>query len=207
MASLKYKSIAVAVSLSSINFFGILAAVVFLGEVFLWKHLLSLAIATIGILIISIHFNDNRKKIKFDFHSILLPILASVFWGVGYTLFKISLQWMGALTLGIVIETVVLLVALLLIIKCKKLSFKNFINAYTITPHFYIAGLLLMMGSLFINIALTKMSIATVNILGFFTFPVSIVSAYVISREISTIKEWVGIVFIISSIIFLVVVK
>lgn len=207
VASLKYKTIAVAVSLSSINVFGILTAVIFLGETFLVKHLISLLISIAGILFISLQFNKIINKIDFDLRSILLPLLAAFFWGVGYTLFKIPLHWMEALTLGLVIEGVVLLVAFVLILKCKKLSNKGMIVAFTKTPHFYIAGLLLMMGSLFVNIALTKLSIVSINILGLFTFPVSIISAFIISKENPKLKEWIGITLIVSSIIFLILVK
>lgn len=98
--SLKYKKVAVSVSLSSINVFGIVTAVVFFGEVFLSKHLISLVIAAIGVFLIALKNNSNSKNITFDIQSIILPLLAAFFWGVGYTLFKISLQWMGPLTLG-----------------------------------------------------------------------------------------------------------
>ena len=207
VASLQYKTIAVAVSLSSINVFGILTAVIFFNEAFQEKHLFSLIIATVGILLISLQFNKKKRIIDFNLKSILLPLLAAFFWGVGYTLFKIPLQWMGALTLGLVIESTVLFVAFILLLKRNKLHFIGMIIALTKTPHFFIAGLLLMMGSLFVNIALTKLSIVSINILGLFTFPVSIVSAFIFNKENPKLKEWVGIILIISSIIFLILIK
>jgi len=70
-------------------------------------------------------------------------------------------------------------------------------QALTQTPHFYVAGLLLIGGSLFINIALTKLPIAELNILGMFTFPVSIVSAFLFYKEKPTIKKALSIVKII----------
>lgn len=205
--SLKHKIVAVAVSLSSINIFGILTAVVFFGEVFLFKHLISLAIAAIGVLLIALKSNSTTKNIAFDIRSIILPLLAAFFWGVGYTLFKIPLQWMGALTLGVIIEFVVWVVSTILLLIGGFKPFGRLKQVLTQTPHFYVAGLLLIGGSLFINIALTKLPIAELNILGMFTFPVSIVSAFLFYKEKPTIKEWIGIVLIIASILYLTLIK
>ena len=207
VSSLKQKLVAVAVSLSSINIFGITAATIFFNETFLAKHFISLLIATIGILFILIKEQANQQKIKFDIRSISLPILASMFWGVGYTLFKIPLQWMGALTLSLLIECTVLVVAFIIIVANKKLSLHKFSLAFITTPHFYISGLLLVGGSIFVNIALTKLSIANVNILGMFTFPVSIIAAFIFNNEKPTIREWLGMFFITASILFLLIVN
>ncbi len=205
--SLKHKIVAVAISLSSINVFGILTAVIFLGEAFLFKHLISLAIAAIGVLLIALKSNPTTKNITFGIRSIILPLLAAFFWSVGYTLFKIPLQWMGALTLGIIIETTVWLVSIVLLVIDGKIPFAKIKNAYVKMSHFYVAGLLLVGGSLFVNIALTKISIAELNILGMFTFPITIISAFLFYKETPTIKEWIGIVLIITSILYLTLIK
>ena len=205
--SLKHKIVAVAVSLSSINIFGIFTAVIFFGEVFLFKHLISLAIAAIGVLLIALKNNSTTKNITFDIRSIILPLLAAFFWGVGYTLFKIPLQWMGALTLGVIIEFVVWIVSAVLLIVGGFKPFGRLKQVLTKTPHFYIAGLLLIGGSLFINIALTKLPIAEVNIYSMFTFPVSILFARLLYGEKPTNKEWIGILLIIGSILLVILKK
>ncbi len=200
--SLKHKIVAVSVSLSSINIFGILTAIFFFGEVFLFKHLLSLAIAAIGVLLIALKSNSTTKNIAFNVHSIILPLLAAFFWGVGYTLFKIPLQWMGALTLGVMIELVVWMVSIFLLFMNGYTPFKRLKEALTATPHFYVAGSLLVCGSLFINIAIAHLTIVEVNIFGMICFPVTIMAAFVFHNEKPTLKEWMGILFIISSIIY-----
>lgn len=191
-------------SLSSINFFGIATATICFSEAFTTNHFISFIIAIIGILFISL--KTTQQKTVFNFQSILLPLLAAMFWGVGYTLFKIPLQWMGALTLSLLIESTVLIVSFVMLLQSKTVVQLNFKKAFSI-PQFYVAGLLLVSGSVLINIALTKLSIATVNILGLFTFPVSIFSAYLFSKEKPTKKEGVGIILIVASIIFLIIVK
>ena len=202
--SLKYKAVGVVVSLSSVNVFGILTATLFFNEAFTKNHFHSFIIAIIGILFISIKSNSKQSKLL-NIRSIALPLLAAMFWVVGYTLFKVPLQWMGALTLSLFIEATVLIVAFI-ILKTNTNTQINFRKAFA-TQHFYISGLLLVGGSVFINIALSKLSMATVNILGLFTFPVSMFAAYLFNKENPTIKEWIGITLILASIILLIIVK
>jgi len=114
---------------------------------------------------------------------------------------------MGALTLGVIIEVIVWIVSVVLLLIGGFKPFGKLKQVLTQIPHFYVAGLLLIGGSLFINIALTKLPIAELNILGMFTFPVSIVSAFVFYKEKPTIKEWAGILLIIASILYLTFIK
>jgi len=141
--SLKHKIVAVSISLSSINIFGILTAVVFFGEVFLFKHLICLAIAATGVLLIALKSTSTTKNINFDIRSIILPLLAAFFWGIGYTLFKIPLQWMGALTLGVIIEFTVWIVSIILLLVGGFKPFTRLKYVLTKTPHFYVASSLL----------------------------------------------------------------
>ncbi len=200
--SLRYRIVAVAVSLSSINVFGILTALVFFGEAFLFKHFISLLIGAIGILLIALKSHDTTKGVSFNIRSVILPLLAAFFWGIGYTLFKIPLQWMGALSLGVIIELVVWMVSVFLLFKNGYTPFKRLKEALTATPHFYVAGSLLVCGSLFINTAIAHLTIVEVNIFSMVCFPVTILAAFLFHAEKPTLKEWMGILLIISSIIY-----
>ena len=200
--SLRYCIVAVAVSLSSINVFGILTAIAFFGEAFLFKHFISLLIGAIGILLIALKGDRSSGRVGLRFRSIILPLLAAFFWGVGYTLFKIPLQWMGALSLGVIIELVVWLVSIVLLLKNGSIPFKRLKEVLTVTPHFYVAGALLVGGSLFINIAITHLKIVEVNILGMVCFPVTILAAFMFYKEKPTLKEWMGMLLIVTSVIY-----
>ena len=113
---------------------------------------------------------------------------------------------MGALTLGVIIEFIVWIVSILLLIIDGKIPFSRMKDAYINTPHFFVAGLLLMGGSLFVNIALTKVTIAELNIMGMFGFPVTIIAAYIFYKERPSIKEWIGILLIICSLFYMIIV-
>ena len=204
VSSLKYKIVAVAVSLSSINIFGILAATFIFSEAFLANQFVSLLIATAGIVLISLKPSANLPGVSYDIRSILLPILASFFWGIGYTLFKVPLQWMGAFTLSLLIEGTVLALSFFMLLATKGIKPLRIAKAFA-KPHFYVAAVFLLGGSVFVNIALTKLSVVTINILGLLTFPVSIFFAFVIGREKPTFREWIGIFFIVSSILFFII--
>jgi len=200
--SLRYRIVAVSVSLSSINVFGILTAILFFREAFLFKHFVSLLIGAFGILLIALKSNATQNGIAFNIRSIVLPLLAAFFWGVGYTLFKIPLQWMGALSLGVIIEMVVWIVSVFLLLKKGYKPFARIKEVLMSIPHFYVAGLLLVCGSLFINVAIARLAIVEVNIFGMVSFPVSIIAAYFFHNEKPSLKEWMGILFIVGSIIY-----
>jgi drug/metabolite transporter (DMT)-like permease len=55
---------------------------------------------------------------------------------------------------------------------------------------------------LFINLAIAHLTIVEVNIFGMICFPVSIIAAFLIHNEKPTLKEWMGILFIVASIIY-----
>ena len=199
VSSLKHHVVGVAVSLTSVNIFGILFATVFLHEAFEQKHAISLAIATSGVLFIGIKKTD--KKYFLNFRTIMLPFAASFFWGIGYTLFKIPLKWVGPLMMSLFIETTVLLVSFFLLLKQQKIAQINLIKSWS-SYHFYFSGLLLAIGSVFVNIALSSLSIVLINITGLLIFPVSIFMAFLFNNEIPTFKAFVGMALIILSILF-----
>lgn len=199
VSSLKQNVVGVAVSLTSVNIFGILCATLFLHEAFEQKHAISLVIATFGILLIGIKKTD--KKYAINFRKVMLPFAASFFWGIGYTLFKIPLKWVGPLMMSLFIETTVLLVSFILLLKQQKVTPINLIKSWS-SYHFYFSGFLLATGSVFVNIALSSLSIVLINITGLLIFPVSIFMAYLFNHEIPTFKAFVGMALIILSILF-----
>ena len=96
--------------------------------------------------------------------------------------------------------------SVVLLFKNGYIPFKRLKEALTAMPHFYVAGCLLVCGSLFINLAIIKLPITELNILGMITFPVTIVSARIFYKEKPNLKEWAGILFIVISILYLIMV-
>lgn len=202
VSSLQQHIVGVAVSLSSINIFGILCATLLFHEAFESKHAIGLFVAALGVLLIGI--KKTNQKYSLNIKAVMLPFAASFFWGIGYTLFKIPLKWVGPLVMSLFIETTVLVVSLLLLLFQKKLTKIDFIKSYS-SYHFFLSGILLVLGSVLVNLALCSLPIVLLNITGLLIFPVSILMAYLFNEEIPTIRAFVGIALIVLSILCVVV--
>ncbi len=144
--SLKTEAVSLVSPISSINLFGMLTAVLFLGES--WG--LSFSIATFcvvgGIFLIfqsDWHFSSISSFMK----ALRGSILASFFWGVSYALFKYPVAWLGVLPFSFLLELcVTLCVGVFLIFQKQKWQQipQNPIR---------ILALCIILGSVFLNIA------------------------------------------------------
>ena len=144
--SLKSQAVSLVVPVSSINLFGLLTAVLFLGES--WG--LSFSIATFcvvgGIFLIfqsDWHFSSKGALLK----ALVGSILASFFWGVSYALFKYPVAWLGVLPFSFLLELcVTLCVGVFLFFQKQK---------WQQIPQnpILILALCIILGSVFLNIA------------------------------------------------------
>jgi len=199
LSSLKYTAVSISVPISSINWFSILTAIIVLGEVFRTIYYLSFGMSLIGILLTQ---SNRIDKTFFQWNrGATLSLMASFFWGVSYTLFKIVINWLGAIPLAFILESAVTLTACIWLAfngaeKSKLFSRKNI-------GHYFVLAFLLIGGTLFFNLAVQKIPILVINILGNFTLIVSFMLGFFIYKEKLSFKQIMGVVFLIGSIILL----
>jgi drug/metabolite transporter (DMT)-like permease len=144
--SLKSQAVSLVVPVSSINLFGLLTAVLFLGESWGLSFLIATFCVVGGIFLIF------QSDWQFSSASAFLKalggsILASFFWGVSYALFKFPVAWLGVLPFSFLLEfCVTLCVGFFLIFQKQKWQQipQNPIR---------ILALCIILGSVFLNIA------------------------------------------------------
>jgi len=121
LLSLNYSPVSISVPLSSINIFSILTAVFILGETFKTIYFASFTLAFVGILL-SQSFRIDNKGIQWN-KGATFALLASLFWGTTYALFKFSASWLGAIPLAFILECCVTITALVIINQKYKALF------------------------------------------------------------------------------------
>ncbi len=200
LLSLNFSPVSISVPLSSINIFSILTAVLILGETFRLIYFPSFALAMCGILLIQ-NFSYNKNGIKWN-KGATYALLASLVWGTSYALFKFAVAWVGAIPLAFILECCVTITACLWIVFTKSLLLKNVegLSAKNI-KHYLILASLVLGGTLCFNLALQKMPVLLLNVLGNFTLAVSVIIGLLFYKEKITIKQAVGISLIFISII------
>lgn len=199
LLSLNYSPVSISVPLSSINIFSILTAVLILGETFKTIYFLSFAVAFFGILL-SQSFQFDKKGIQWN-KGATFALLASLFWGTTYALFKFSALWLGAIPLAFLLECCVTITALVWMLFSKSGSIKKNeqLSVKNIKHYFILAGLLFG-GTLFFNLAIQQIPVLVINILGNFTLVVSISAGLLFYKEKLTVKQIAGISLVVISI-------
>ncbi len=199
LLSLNYSPVSISVPLSSINIFSILTAVFILGETFKTIYFLSFAVAFCGILL-SQSFQFDKKGTQWN-KGATYALLASLFWGTTYALFKFSASWLGAIPLAFILECCVTITALVWMLLSKSGSIKkNEQLSVKNMKHYFILAALLVGGTLFFNLAIQQIPVLVINILGNFTLVVSISAGLLFYKEKLTVKQIAGISLVVISI-------
>jgi drug/metabolite transporter (DMT)-like permease len=194
LKSMKYTPVSITVALSSVNIIGILVTVFVVGERFSPIYVLSFSLAILGILLVQ-KFNFKNLSLQWN-KGATYALLASLFWGATYPLFKFASPAIGALPLSFILETVVTLTALAWIKTSRDKITVTQLLQHKLLKHYGILALLLVGGTLFFNLAIQQVSVLSLNILGNFQFVVSIVLGMLIYREKLTPRQFMGIALI-----------
>jgi drug/metabolite transporter (DMT)-like permease len=194
LKSMKYTPVSITVALSSVNIIGILVTVFVVGERFSPIYVLSFSLAILGILLVQ-KFNFKNLSLQWN-KGATYALLASLFWGATYPLFKFASPAIGALPLSFILETVVTLTALAWIKTSRDKITVTQLLQHKLLKHYGILALLLVGGTLFFNLAIQQVSVLSLNILGNFQFVVSIVLGMLIYREKLTPRQFMGITLI-----------
>ncbi len=194
--SIQKDKISVVVPLSSINVFSVFTAVFILHETWKNEYVIQIGLVVFGALLIySSSKRDN--KISSNKNIILTSVLASFFWGISYTLFKVPIQKIGALPFAFILELTITCFAFCIILYNQVLH--EILNGNKI-KHYVVLSILLFCGTLFINLGLKNTPIIVVNILSNFTLLISLLLGYILYNEKLKWKEWIGVSFIIIAI-------
>ena len=124
LKSIELENPSITIAVSSINLFGILTSFIVLGEN--WKNIYYIVFVLIffSIFLLYQQTKDDKK-----YSSIKFAIIASFFWGVSYTLFKIPIEKYGAILFTFILESTIAIFSLLCYIR-RFAPFKNISKKY-----------------------------------------------------------------------------
>lgn len=185
--SLKNSKVSHTVTITSTSaLFGVLTAVILYNEKFTWKLGVSFFLIVAGLYLL-----ESKKTILNWERSTFYAFLAAIFWGTTFALFKIPVEAIGSYNFSLVLECSVLMAALLLLLTTKKQK-----HAYLPSKKTFIIiaciGVLGFLGVLFYNLAVARIPISTLSIMGAFTPVISIVISHLTLKERFTANQYVG---------------
>ena len=199
LLSLQYAPVSISVPLSSVNVFTILTAVLVLGEVFKPVYYFSFLLAGTGVWLINRRSSSTSTPWN---RGALFAILASLFWGITYALFKFPAMWLGALPLAFTLESCVMLTAFIWNRFAAPANYSIFAPVTLAqTKHYFILSMLLMGGTLFYNLAVQLKDVLVLNIVGNLSLVISVVLGVVWQKENITALQIAGLVLILCSLI------
>jgi drug/metabolite transporter (DMT)-like permease len=197
--SMKNGKISLVVPLSSINVFSILTALFILHEQWKWIYGLEFILVIIGSLLL-FYSGKNNNNSSSNKNPIFMSLLASFFWGISYALFKIPIKQIGILPFSFFLESSVTLFFLVIIKVRKDLLIINQLQRKQI-KHYFILAILVVLGTLFVNLGLKNTSIFSFTILSNTGQIASILLGYFIYNERLKRNEIVGVSLLFISIV------
>jgi drug/metabolite transporter (DMT)-like permease len=191
-------AVSVVVPVSSLKVFTILTAVFVVGEIWKMPYLYAFILSTGGLLLLyldgSEHATAKEQKL-----GVLYGLASSFFWGSSYALYKYPISWWGPLGFSFVIETTAMLFGLVLVVRDGLLS-KLFQYVKSVHIQTYIVqGILLVAGGLAINVSYQYLPIMVINILIISSQLLSVLLGFMFFKERLSLKQWIGLVFIMIS--------
>jgi drug/metabolite transporter (DMT)-like permease len=199
LTSLRYAPVSIIVPLSSVNIFNILTAVFILEEVFKPVYAFSFLLAGSGAWFI--HVKNNTSAEKWN-PGVVYALLAAFFWGVTYALFKYPARWLGAVPLAFILETCVMITALVWNLVVAEKQYR-FYAQKSLKPffHYGLLAILLVGGTLFFNLAIQLVDVLLLNITGNLSILTAVLLGPVLLKEKINTKQALGIVLIIVSLL------
>ncbi|MFD3294062.1 EamA family transporter [Aquirufa sp. KTFRIE-69F] len=191
--SLKTEEVSLVAPISSINLFGILTAVLFLGEA--WGIAYSIAsICVVGGVFLLFQSDWHFSSISSFLKALGGSILASFFWGVSYALFKYPVAWLGVIPFSFLLELcVTLCVGVFLLFQKQK---------WQQIPQapIRILALCIMLGSILLNIAYKTASITQIIFVSKSQLVLTMIFGQILYREKLKALKLLGIALLLLSI-------
>ena len=191
--SLKTEEVSLVAPISSINLFGILTAVLFLGEA--WGIAYSIAsICVVGGVFLLFQSDWHFSSISSFLKALGGSILASFFWGVSYALFKYPVAWLGVIPFSFLLELcVTLCVGVFLLFQKQK---------WQQIPQapIRILALCIMLGSILLNIAYKTATITQIIFVSKSQLVLTLIFGQILYREKLKALKLLGIALLLLSI-------
>jgi drug/metabolite transporter (DMT)-like permease len=197
LLSLQYAPVSISVPLSSINVFNILTAVFVLGEVFKPVYYFSFSLAGAGVWLINRKVNQDATGWN---RGAAYAILASVFWGITYALFKFPATRIGAIPLAFTLESCVMITALIWNRVAAPPVYSVFSGVCRQqSKHYFILALLLLGGTVFYNLAVQLKDVLVLTLVGNLSLVISVILGIVWQKENITTMQVAGLILILCS--------
>jgi|GEM_PF-347152 len=200
LLSLHYAPVSISVPLSSVNIFGITTAVVVLGEAFKTVYAFAFVLVIVGVCLAQ-SFRPGKEKLQWN-RGATYAILAAMFWGTTYALFKYPVGWLGAVPLSFTLEACVTSSAFVWMLVTKTPVRHATSGAAAIAfRHYGVLAALLLCGTLFYNLAIQRVPMLLLNITGYFTTITSVTLGVLLYKEKLKADQVVGILCLVASIV------
>ncbi|UAJ13540.1 EamA family transporter [Aquirufa lenticrescens] len=191
--SLKTEAVSLVSPVSSINLFGLLTAVLFLGET--WGFAYSMAtLCVVGGVFLLFQSDWHFSSISSFLKALGGSILASFFWGISYSLFKYPVAWLGVIPFSFLLELcVTLCVGVFLLFQKQK---------WQQIPQapIRILALCIILGSVFLNIAYKTASITQIIFVSKSQLVLTLIFGQILYREKLKALQLLGIALLLLSI-------
>ncbi|MHA8109577.1 EamA family transporter [Aquirufa sp. A-Brett2-W8] len=191
--SLKTEAVSLVSPISSINLFGMLTAVLFLGDTWGFAYSMASLCVVGGVFLLfqsDWHFSSMSSFIK----ALGGSILASFFWGVSYALFKYPVAWLGVIPFSFLLELcVTLCVGVFLLFQKQK---------WQQIPQapIRILALCIILGSVFLNIGYQNASVTQIIFVSKSQLILTLIFGQILYREKVRPLKLLGIALLILSI-------
>ena len=191
--SLKTEAVSLVSPVSSINLFGLLTAVLFLGET--WGFAYSMAtLCVVGGVFLLFQSDWHFSSISSFLKALGGSILASFFWGISYSLFKYPVSWLGVIPFSFLLELcVTLCVGVFLLFQKQKWQ------QIPQTP-IRILALCIILGSVFLNIAYKTATITQIIFVSKSQLVLTLIFGQILYREKVSPLKLLGIALLLLSI-------
>ncbi len=191
---------------SSYSLITALFAVIFYHEKLNIFQFLCILAVVLGIILISINFRDFKNSHLFDKKSgIGLALLAALFWGIYFFLIKIPTQHFGTYFTSFLVETVILISALISLFWTKKFDLR--LPDGMTTSYLFLVSITVSIGVLFYYQALNTGSVAIVSAIGSSAPLIVTMYGAIFMKERLKLQQYCGMVVILLGIIGLSIVK
>ncbi len=188
--SLRQEKVSIAVPVSSISaLFGVLFAVLVLGEEFKGHILLALLLFTAGVYFIDGSLRRSRKLSQ----GVVYNLLAAIFWGTSFAMFIYPVREIGALRFSFILELTVCVASILL---NRYLNREWFLSFKRIDLSIAFLSALGFSGIVFYNLSLSYLSVSLVSIMGILTAAISVVISAILLKERLKWVQYGGILLI-----------
>lgn len=191
--SMKSEAVSLVAPVSSINLFGLLTAVLFLGES--WGFSYSMAsLSVVGGVFLLFQSDWHFSSISSFMKALGGSILASFFWGVSYALFKYPVAWLGVIPFSFLLELCVTVCAGVFLLFQRK-NWQQIPQA-----PIRILALCIMLGSILLNIAYKTATITQIIFVSKSQLVLTLIFGQILYREKVKALQLLGIALLILSI-------